>query len=79
MLQFLVEAIIVCMIGGLIGVVISLGLTPLIEAVMGVTTVLPLDTILVAFGICVFVGIAAGIAPAWQAATADPIEALRYE
>ncbi|PEN13081.1 ABC transporter ATP-binding protein [Longibacter salinarum] len=79
MLQFLVEAIIVCMIGGLIGVAISIGLTPLIEAVMGVTAVLPLDTILIAFGICVFVGIVAGIAPAWQAATADPIEALRYE
>jgi putative ABC transport system permease protein len=79
MLQFLVEAVIVCMIGGVMGVLISFGLQPVIEGILGVTAVLPLTTVAVAFGICVFVGIAAGIAPAWQAATADPIEALRYE
>lgn len=79
MLQFLVEAIIVCMIGGVIGVLISMGLVPVIEGALGVAAVLPVTTVVIAFGICVLVGIIAGIAPAWQAATADPIEALRYE
>lgn len=79
MLQFLVEAIIVCLIGGVMGVLITAGLVPVIEGALGVTAVLPISTVVLAFGICVLVGIIAGVAPAWQAATADPIEALRYE
>jgi putative ABC transport system permease protein len=46
---------------------------------LGMTAVMPLSTVLVAVGICVGVGLIFGVAPAWQAATADPIEALRYE
>jgi putative ABC transport system permease protein len=46
---------------------------------LGFTASLPMQTVLIAFAICVGVGVLFGIAPACQAATADPIEALRYE
>jgi len=78
LLQFLVEAVIVCLIGGFIGVALSAGLMVVVSA-LGLTAVMPLSTVLVAFSICVGVGIAFGIVPAWQAATAEPIDALRYE
>jgi putative ABC transport system permease protein len=58
LMQFLVEAVVVCLVGGLIGAGISA---------------------LLALGVCVGVGVLFGLAPAWQAAKADPIEALRYE
>lgn len=79
LLQFLIEAVIVCLIGGLIG----LGLSALgamgLSGLLGFSTSLPTQTVMIAFALCVGVGILFGIAPAWQAATADPIEALRYE
>ena len=78
LLQFLVEAVIVCLIGGAIGVGLSALLAMALNAA-GITAVLPLDTVALAFAICVGVGMLFGIAPAWQAATAEPIEALRYE
>lgn len=78
LLQFLIEAVIVCLIGGLIGLILSM-LGAMGISAMGFTTSLPMQTVGIAFGICVGVGVLFGIAPAWQAATADPIEALRYE
>jgi putative ABC transport system permease protein len=77
LLQFLVEAVIVCLIGGLIGVALSAGLMGVVNA-LGLTAVMPFSTVLIAFSICVGVGIAFGIVPAWQAANAEPIDALRY-
>ncbi|MES3630791.1 MAG: ABC transporter permease [Longimonas sp.] len=79
LLQFLIEAIIVCLIGGAIGVGITYGLTTFISEGLGFAAQLPVQIIALAFGICVSVGILFGIAPAWQAAQARPIEALRYE
>ncbi len=76
--QFLVEAVIVCLIGGALGLGVS-ALGAMGIRALGFTAVLPMQTVALAFGICVGVGILFGIAPAWQAATADPIEALRYE
>jgi putative ABC transport system permease protein len=76
--QFLVEAVIVCLIGGLMGLGVS-ALGAMGVRALGFTAALPAQTVGLAFVICVGVGILFGIAPAWQAATADPIEALRYE
>ena len=76
--QFLVEAVIVCLIGGGLGLGLSALGTMGVRA-LGFAATLPGQTVALAFGICVGVGILFGIAPAWQAATADPIDALRYE
>ena len=78
LLQFLIEAIIVCLIGGAVGVALSYGLATLIN-LLGFTAVLPLGMVMLAFGVCVAVGVLFGLAPAWQAAKAEPVEALRYE
>lgn len=78
LLQFLIEAVIICLIGGVIGVGLSFGLSVLINA-LGITAILPLSTVALAFGICVAVGVLFGLAPAWQAARAEPVESLRYE
>ncbi len=75
--QFLIEAIIVCLIGGILGVVFAGGLAALINLVF--TAYLPMETILLAFIICVMIGVTFGLAPAWTAAKSDPIESLRYE
>ena len=75
--QFLVEAVVVCMIGGLIGIGLSVGVTALINQVF--TAVLSFATVVLAFTICVGVGVLFGFIPAWTAAKATPIEALRYE
>jgi putative ABC transport system permease protein len=76
--QFLVEAVIVCLIGGGMGLGVS-ALGAMGVRALGFAATLPGQTVALAFGICVGVGILFGIAPAWQAATADPIDALRYE
>ncbi|NBB75848.1 MAG: FtsX-like permease family protein [Bacteroidetes bacterium] len=77
LLQFLMEAIVICLFGGLIGVVLSIGTTELINqffvAYMNWTTVI--NAIL----ICAAVGILFGYIPSRRAASSDPIESLRYE
>ena len=75
--QFLIEAVAVCMIGGVIGVLISLSLTGLINLIF--PAFLPTSTVVLAFVICIIIGVVFGLAPAWTAAKAEPIEALRYE
>ena len=75
--QFLVEAVVVCLIGGVIGIALSALLALLISAFM--PTVLPASTIALAFMICVGIGVLFGLAPAWSAARSEPIESLRYE
>ena len=74
--QFLVEAVVVCMIGGLIGIGLSFLVTALINQVF--TAVLSPATVMIAFAICVGVGVTFGFVPAWSAARLRPIEALRY-
>jgi putative ABC transport system permease protein len=79
LLQFLIEAIIICLIGGALGIALSVGLTAGINALLGVSAFLPMETVALAFGICTAVGVGFGLAPAWSGAQAEPVEALRYE
>lgn len=77
LLQFMIEAITICLIGGAIGVLIAMALIGAISLIL--PAALPVSTVIIAFLICVLVGVIFGMAPAWSAAKAEPIEALRYE
>ena len=77
LLQFLIEAVTVCSLGGIVGVALAFGFATLINQVF--TAYLSVGTVMLAFGICVGVGVVFGFVPAWTAARAQPIEALRYE
>ncbi len=77
MMQFLIEAVVVCVVAGCIGVAISAGVAALINLIF--TAYLSVGTVILAFSICVGIGIVFGLVPAWTAARANPIEALRYE
>ncbi len=76
--QFLFEASIICLMGGFIGVLLSFGVTALINAfVLPASISLPI--ILVALTIAVLTGVVSGLIPAYRASRLNPIEALRYE
>ena len=77
--QFLIEAVTLSSIGGLIGIVLGLATSQLLSAIAHWPTLISLGSIVVAFFFSAAVGIFFGFYPARQAASLDPIEALRYE
>ena len=77
--QFLTEAILISILGGLIGIAFGFTLSMAIAKATGWSTVVTFTSIAVAFGVSVGIGLAFGIYPAVQAAKLDPIEAIRYE
>jgi putative ABC transport system permease protein len=77
--QFLTEAVLISIVGGLIGIAFGFTLSWVIAAAAGWSTVVTITSIAVAFGVSVFIGLLFGIYPAVQAAKLDPIEAIRYE
>ncbi len=77
--QFLTEAVLISIIGGLIGIAFGFSLSQIIAAAAGWSTVVTTSSIAVAFGVSVGIGLSFGIYPAVQAARLDPIEAIRYE
>ena len=77
--QFLVESVLVSMIGGLIGVFLGYAMPQIITLYAGWPTIVQMWTILLAFSVSAAVGIGFGIYPARQAARLNPIDALRYE
>ena len=81
LMQFLIEALTLCMIGGLVGIAIGFGLGWLVSALVPgfPDPHIPLWAVLLSFGFSAAVGIIFGIVPAAKAAQLDPIDALRYE
>jgi putative ABC transport system permease protein len=77
--QFLTEAVLISIVGGLIGIAFGFSLSKIIGSAAGWSTVVTTSSIVVAFGVSVFIGLLFGIYPAVQAAKLDPIEAIRYE
>jgi putative ABC transport system permease protein len=79
LLQFLIEAIVISVAGGLLGIALGIGVSYVISSVAGWKTLISSLAIVAAFGFSVFIGLFFGIYPARKAALLDPIEALRYE
>jgi len=81
LMQFLIEALTLCMIGGLVGIGIGYGLGALVATLLPgfPAAYVPLWAVGLSFGFCAAVGVVFGIVPAAKAAQLDPIDALRYE
>jgi putative ABC transport system permease protein len=77
LLQFLVEAAALCLIGGAIGLGIAFPLSLVVDQFL--PTAMPLSVVFISIGISLAVGVISGFLPAYRAARMDPVEALRYE
>jgi putative ABC transport system permease protein len=77
--QFLIEAVTLSAVGGIIGVLLGSGFTLMLHYGLGVTATLSPFWIITALVMCAMIGIVFGVYPAWKAARLDPVEALRYE
>jgi putative ABC transport system permease protein len=77
--QFLIEAVTLSAVGGVIGVLLGSGLTLILRYGLSVPADLSLFWIVTALVMCAMIGIVFGVYPAWKAARLDPVEALRYE
>lgn len=77
--QFLIEAVVICLMGGAFGILLGIGIGNIISFSMGGTFIMPWEFIIGGFALCVGVGIVSGYYPAKKASKLDPVEALRYE
>jgi len=77
--QFLVEAVVLCLAGGVVGILLGRGASATITALLHWSTIPSLPAVIAAVAVSVTVGIVFGYYPAWKASRLDPIEALRYE
>ncbi len=77
--QFLFEAVMISVTGGLIGVVLGVTMAFIVSAFANIPTIVSFTSIMLSFGVAATVGLIFGIAPARKAASQDPIASLRYE
>lgn len=80
LLQFLIEAVSICFLGGILGLGTAWGMSAIVGTFMpSFPLVFSLGLVLIGLGVSVVTGVLSGFAPAWQASKLDPVVALRYE
>jgi putative ABC transport system permease protein len=77
--QFLIEAIVICLIGGVAGIILGMGMGNLIAVQISGTFIIPWVWLFSAIVLCTLIGLGSGFYPAKKASKLDPVEALRYE
>jgi putative ABC transport system permease protein len=77
--QFLIEAVIISVSGGIVGVLLGIGLSLIISEIADIPTIISPLSVLISFTVSALVGVVFGIAPAKRAADQDPVESLRHE
>ena len=77
--QFLVEAVVLCLAGGVVGILVGRGVSMAVTALLHWPTIPSLPAVIAAVTVSASVGIIFGYYPAWKASRLDPIDALRYE
>ncbi len=77
--QFMVEAVILCEMGGLVGIILGILGGNVVGILVDAPAVIPWDWAAIGVGVCSLVGLIFGVYPAWKASALDPIESLRYE
>ncbi|HJY64502.1 MAG TPA: ABC transporter permease [Ignavibacteria bacterium] len=77
--QFLFEAILLCQIGGIVGIALGIGAGNILGSMLSTPVSIPYDWVIIGLIVCSIIGIAFGTYPAFKAAKLNPIDALRYE
>ena len=77
LMQFLSEAAVICLLGGIMGLIIAFPLSLIVDQFL--PTAMPLSVVFISIGISLAVGVVSGFLPAYRAARMNPVEALRYE
>lgn len=77
--QFLIEAIVICLIGGITGIILGIIIGNLVAMLLGANFLVPWEWMTLGVVICVLVGMISGFYPASKASKLDPVESLRYE
>jgi putative ABC transport system permease protein len=76
LLQFLIESALLCVVGGILGLLLAIGVTNLITYLLEITMTVTIGYIILSVGVSSIIGVVAGLYPAWKAARLDPIVAL---
>lgn len=77
--QFLIEAIVICLMGGITGILLGILIGNLLSLIMGGSFIMPWFSTMLGLALCIGVGLISGLYPAVKASKLDPVESLRYE
>ncbi len=78
-MQFLMESIVLTLLGGVLGIVLGWGISMIISAAASIATTVSMEAVLLAFGVSAVIGVVFGYYPARRASRLNPMDALRYE